>query len=98
VFSDCIYTITTANLTENKWRCWAWFKDLEEAERAVNNCGNFFWEYYYDTLVIEEVPRGAISLEYREWWYEWSGDSNDGEWHMASKPEPIKGIIHFGVG
>lgn len=90
---DFIYTVTSGHIEHSNWRCWAWFSTFEEAERAVINCGEFFWEHYYDNLVIEQVPRGAISPEYREWWYKW-----DGEWLLSNKPEALEGLSHFGVG
>lgn len=55
----------------------AWFGSLEEAERAVLGCGDFLWDNYYETAVIEEVPRGAITPQYRERWYEWNGHAGD---------------------
>lgn len=91
---DFIYTVTAGNIEHNKWRCWAWFATLDEAQRAVENCGEFFWENYYDDLVIEEVPRGAISPEYREWWYRWDGNG----WSIGDKPEAVEVLHHFGVG
>jgi len=91
-----IYTVTSGHIEHNNWRCWAWFATFEEAQRAVENCGEFFWENYYDHLVIEEVPRGAITHHYLEWWYKWNCDES--MWQHTSKPEILDGIEHFGVG
>lgn len=96
--NDVIYTITAGRIDKNNWRCWAWFITLEEAQRAVEGCSDFFCgeggDRYYDTLVIEEVPRAAITPEYREWWYEWDGS----DWHPIPKPTQLETLFHFGVG
>lgn len=96
---DFIYTVTAGNLEHNNWRCWAWFATLEEAQQAIEGCSDFFahtpeGQLYYFDLVIEEVPRGAITPQYREWWYKWEGD----EWRPQSKPESVDTLYHFGVG
>jgi len=91
---DVIYTITASRIKDDKWRCWAWFATLEEAQRAVEGCGDFLWDNYYEHLVIEEVPRGAIVPEYQEWWYKWNGH----EWRTTTKPLEIETLYHFGVG
>ncbi len=95
---DVIYTVTAGHIESNKWRCWAWFLTLEEAQRAVEGCSDFFCgeddNKFYTILVIEEVPRGSITAQYNEWWYEWSGD----EWRPVPKPAPVECIFHFGVG
>lgn len=95
---DNIYTITAGHIKTNNWRCWAWFESLDEAQRAVNGCNEFFCgedcKKCYDVLVIEEVPRGAITPEYHEWWYEWHED----RWRTIIKPIEIETIFHFGVG
>lgn len=91
---DFIYTVTAGHLEHNNWRCWAWFATLVEAQSAVENCGEFFFENYYDYVVIEEVPRGAITPLYREWWYKWDG----GEWRLTDKPGAVEDLQHFGVG
>ena len=93
---DVVYTITSGNLEHNNWRCWAWFYTLEEAQRTIENCGDFFWEHYYDHVVIEEVPRGCVYQKYAEWWYKWN---LDGEmWVPTDKPEAVDTVFHFGIG
>jgi hypothetical protein len=91
---EMIYTVTAGNIQQDKWRCWAWFASLEEAQRAVEGCGDFLSDNLYDVLVIEEVPRGAITTEYHEWWYVWNGS----EWRPNPKPDEVDGLYHFGVG
>lgn len=95
---DVIYTVTAGRIDINDWRCWAWFATLEEAQRTVEGCGDFFCgesgEKYYNILVIEEVPRASITIKYNEWWYDW----NDDEWRPAPKPSGIETLSHFGVG
>jgi hypothetical protein len=94
---DTIYTVTAGHIEHNKWRCWAWFATLEEAQQAVEGCKEFFCgegERYYHCLVIEQVPRGAITPEYNEWWYQWDGD----DWRPTTKPIKVETLFHFGVG
>lgn len=96
MFDDVIYTVTAGQIEHNNWRCWAWFATFEEAQQAVEGCSDFFWENYYDNLVIEEVPRGAITPQYREWWYKWSLSEN--KWELSEKPLSVETLFHFGVG
>lgn len=96
---DMIYTVTAGHLSHKNWRCWAWFATFEEAKAAIDGCSDFFCKTeegaeYYETLVIEEVPRGAITPQYQEWWYRWDGK----EWLSIDKPESIETLFHFGVG
>jgi len=91
---DLIYTVTSGHIEHNNWRCWAWFKTLGEAQQAVEGCGDFFWEHYYNYLIIEQVPRGSITPRFEEWWYIWNGE----EWRPTPKPEAVDTLYHFGVG
>lgn len=96
MFDDVIYTVTAGHIGHNNWRCWAWFATLEEAQQAIKGCGDFFWENYYEILVIEEVPRASITPRYREWWYGWNVTEN--EWQTIDKPSSVETLYHFGVG
>jgi hypothetical protein len=92
---DSIYTITSGYLDQerNTWRCFAWFASLEEAEEALN-CPEYLHDNQYNVLVIEEVPRGAITSLYREWWYRWGRD----RWIATEKPDMVDVVFHFSMG
>jgi hypothetical protein len=96
---DSIYTLTSVLVkpsepSQHSVRCWAWYASIDEAKNTVESCGEFFYEYYYNYLVIEEVPRATIAKAYKEWWYKWSEELN--KWEVADKPEP--NICHYGIG
>lgn len=95
---DLIYAVTAGYIEHNNWRCWAWFATLEEAQRAIEGCSDFFCgencQQYYNVLVIEEIPRGAITPQFNEWWYRWNGE----KWFPTSKPSAVETLFHFGIG
>lgn len=90
--TSVIYTVTSVEPVTQKTRCWTWFSSLEEAQRIVENVGDYFRNRLYTYLVIEEIPEGNITQLYREWWYRWNGEG----WVKAEKPAPD--FEHFGMG
>jgi hypothetical protein len=88
-----IYTITSVNIENHSTRCFTWASTLDKAFEIIHQGLEFFTESgNYNYVVIEEVPAGNITQEYREWWLRW--DNN--EWQRTETPN--EGVGRYGIG
>ena len=81
-------------------RCFGWVSSLKEAKNVVENNRSDIHEYSYKYAVIEKIAdglRGGYKLP-KEWWYEWKGDHENGQYISVDKPEELKSVIHWGIG
>jgi len=95
-----IYTITVGEKDEEFGigvsRCVGYLFNLKDAQHAVLFNQADIFEHFYTLAVIEEVEEGLYSVPRKEWWYEWSYDTN--KCKLIDKPEQAKNSCSFGIG
>jgi hypothetical protein len=65
-----IYTVTCIKYEPHRSRCWGYFVDVRDAERAVlSNATDMFELGWYDHAVIEKVPEGICRYCEAVSWY-----------------------------
>lgn len=100
-----IYTITTLKTIygyknpvhqyELGLRCVGWYRELKDAQRAVDeNQGDIYEEGYYPFCVIEKISEGLYGITFEEYWFKWIGDG----YKEIQKPKELYHVCGFGMG
>lgn len=79
-------------------RTWGWFISFREAEKSVLENWGDIYEGEYSTALIEEVPEGSvINLPTREYWYQWEGTEENGEYvrSFEAVPEEYNNVVSY---
>lgn len=105
---DKIYLVTVMAEGEKRTRCWGWYRNFDDAERAVmSNATDIFEIGYYDLAVIEEMPEGVMAMAEKEWWYRaaWPDGMSPSKRlrskpvvEKIKKPEKYKQVLNFSIG
>ena len=77
--------------------CFGYVEQCEDAHGIVarNTCD--LEEYYYNYLVIEEIPQGIHPTPISECWFKWNKKQNI--WEQINAPKFSRSIINWcGVG
>jgi len=81
-------------------RCWGWYKDLEDAVKAVEkNHTDINEAGYYPYAIIEKVPNGVLPVGVEEiHWFKWKGGREKGGYVKITKPVWSKNICNWSIG
>ena len=94
---DSIYLITVMSHTffPRHMRCWGWYPNITDAQKALDNDTFSMSEGLYDYAVIEKVNCGIPAIgEVVEW-----RQYKNGKWSLLEKePMRFEGTVNFGIG
>jgi len=91
-----IYTVTGfADISCH--RCFGWFMNLKDAQKAVVCNKSDLHEYLYEYMVIEEVQEGIFCKITQEIWYRWHDRKR--KFLKSSRPHYFpSNVVNFGIG
>lgn len=103
-----VYALGTVKLSQNKsyfedTRLWSIFSTIDNAEFAIINSADFYFEDCYTHAIIEEVSLSdAIDFRYvsESFWYKVhrKKDGLCGKVIKINKPKFLKQVVNFWVG
>ena len=82
-------------------RTFGWYPSLRKAREAIETNDGDMHEYSYKYAVIEKTADGVHAgwrQGAKEYWYEWMGKDEDGQFEPREKPEELKMVVGWGIG